>query len=300
MIILRKRMAASRSGRMLLPALLFLALATLTTMATGVRAAETFRVEGVDLMPVDEVYVLGSVRVELSQGDSPELRIQGNKQDFEVPPFFIKEGSLVLGRSLKHSHSSDSYGDLSFRVVLPALQELHLKGSGDVYVKPFELYDRGHGGPPTIAVEGSGDIKLYGLKGVAVELRVKGSGSIKAMDVDVEELEAVVAGSGDLFIQSVQAEDGEFVVTGTGDIGVMDGGFVKELEVNVVGSGDARLEKVDCDVAEVNVVGSGSAEIGVVATKLNASVLGSGDVFYRGEPQVDSVELGSGEVRSRD
>ena len=298
MITLRKRMAGPRSSRMLLPAVLFLACATLTTMIAGARAGETRRVEGIDLADVDELYVIGSVRVELRQGDEAELRIQGDEKDFEIPPFFIKGESLVLGRG--DYYGKDSVGAMRFRVVLPRLQELRLKGSGDAYVKPFELYDRGHGGFPTIAVEGSGDIKLYGLKGPGVELRVKGSGSIKAMDVDVEELEAVVAGSGDLFMQSVQAEEGEFVVTGTGDIGVTDGGFVKRLEVNVVGSGDARLEKVDCDVAEVNVVGSGTADVGRVASRLNASVLGSGDVFYRGEPKVESVELGSGEVRSRD
>lgn len=258
---------------------------------------ETRRVE-LDLSGVDEIYVLGSTKVEISQGDEGMLKMRGTAAELDREPFFVKGDALVLGKS--RSHRGANFGDVRFRIVVPHIQELKVKGSGAAYVKPFELADRGYGGPPTIHVEGSGDIKLYGIKSPAIELRVSGSGDIKAVDVDVSDIEAVIAGSGDIYIQNLQADDGEFVVTGTGDLSVVGKGYVRTLEVSVVGSGDARLADVDSERAEVNIVGSGSADVGAISKQLNASVLGSGDVRYSGDPEVETVELGSGEVRSRD
>ncbi len=270
-------------------------LALLTTPLLAV-AGETRRIEGLDLTKVDEIYLLGAAKAEIRQGDDTELQVRGSEEDLDKEPFFVKGNSLILGKSRKHRNN---FNDVRFRVVVPDLQELKVKGSGSAWVKPFRLMERDQGGPPTVEVEGSGEIKLYGIEGPAIELRVNGSGDIKAVDIDVAEIEAVIAGSGDLYVQKLQAKDGEFVVTGTGDLTVVDESFVHTLEVSVVGSGDARLSDVTCERAEVNVVGSGSAVIGEVLEQLNASILGSGDIRYAGEPEVESVELGSGNIRAR-
>ncbi|CAN0602201.1 unnamed protein product, partial [Ectocarpus sp. 12 AP-2014] len=230
--------------------------------------------------------VLGSTSVQISQGDATALKIRGDADDLEKEPFFIKRNALVLGKS--RSHRGAQFDELRFRVVIPDLQELKVKGSGSAYVKPFALLESDGGDAPTVQVEGSGDIKLYGIEGAAIELRVNGSGDIKVVKLDVAEVEAVVAGSGDLFIQNLRAERGEFVITGAGDIEVTEDSFVEQIEISVVGSGDADLSRVSCDRAEMNIVGSGNADIGEVREQLNASVLGSGDIRHGGDPEVES------------
>jgi hypothetical protein len=227
-----------------------------------------------------------------------QMQIRGDLEDLDRDPFYLKGDALVLGKSLRYSN--DASDGLQVRIMLPELRELRVGGSGDVYVKSFVLTDSGRGESPLISVEGSGDLKLFAIEGPSVEFRAKGSGLLRAMEVNIEDIKAVVAGSGDLFVKTLQARSGEFVITGSGDITVTESGFVEDLEVSVVGSGDARLESIDCDFAEVNIVGSGDAVIGEVKTQLNASVLGSGDIRYRGDPEVESVQLGSGEVRRRD
>jgi len=254
---------------------------------------EVRRLEGIEFT---RIALVGDVEAQIRQGDVHVLQVFGDRSDLDDEPFYVSNGGLlVLGKRRSGSRSVD---DVRFRVTLPALEKLSVNGSGAVYVKDFDLGTRDDDGAEFV-VDGSGDMRLYGLTGGFVELRVKGSGDLRAVRIDVRELEATVSGSGDMFIKELRADDGEFIVTGSGDLVVTEGGRVDRLEANVVGAGDIDLDEVGSRVAEVNVIGSGTATIGIVDEKLNASVLGSGDIRYRGEPEVDEVALGSGEIRER-
>jgi hypothetical protein len=273
-------------------------LAFIGCFVSPVQAAdETRRVEGLQF---DQIILIGDSQLEIRQGDEVGLQLRGPSQFLDPEPFYLRGETLVLG-AREHARSSktvDTDRKLLFRVVMPVLRELRVQGSGEVYMKPFvfESGDR----VPALVVDGSGEINMFSITGGRVEMRVGGSGDIKAETIDVDDLEAVVAGSGGIFIRSLQADSGELVITGSGDLAVTEKSFVQTLEVSVVGSGDAELAPLSAERAELNVVGSGDIQIGEVAEKLNASVLGSGDVSYGGDPEVDRVELGSGEVRRRD
>ncbi|WOJ93762.1 DUF2807 domain-containing protein [Congregibacter variabilis] len=272
----------------------------LTLVSPGLLAdEETRRFEGLEF---NKVVVLGAAEVEVSQGDDIELQLRGPAKYLDLEPFYVKSDTLVLGsrKSYGGTKGSSKIKQLAFRVVLPELRELNVKGSGTVYVKPFDLNSPGLKSAPIMEVDGSGEINAFDLRGRELEIRVEGSGEFRAVSVEVDDLECVVAGSGNLFLETVTAKSGEFVVTGSGDLRVTGTGFVEELEATVVGSGDIRMQAVHSRRAETNIVGSGSASIGEVEEQLNASILGSGDVVYSGSPEVDSVELGSGEVRRRD
>jgi hypothetical protein len=267
------------------------AILSLALSAGAALADETRRVEGLEFHSVD---VMGAVSVEVRQGDSTVLQLRGPADDLDRNPFYLKGKRLVIGSSLE-DRRRDFY-KVKFRIEVPALRQLSVKGSGEAYIKTLELGDD----DLELSVDGSGDIKLFGVSGDALELSVKGSGDIKAVDIDVEQLRAVVAGSGDLFIQRLQADTVEFVVTGSGDIAVTDGGSVDSLEATIVGSGDIDARGVSAATAEVSIVGSGTADLGEVRDTIDATILGSGDVVYDGDPEVESVELGSGDCRRRD
>lgn len=264
--------------------------------AASMSAADE-EVRSIEGLEFSRIALVGDVKAQISQGDVHVLQLFGDRSDLEEEPFYVSNGGLlVLG---KRRGSSRAAADLRFRVTLPALDKLSVNGSGAAYVKSFDLGGREQE-VAEFVVDGSGDLRIYGLEGGSAELRVKGSGDLRAVRVAVKELEAVVSGSGDLFIKKVSAEKGEFTVTGSGDLVITEGGRVDRLEVNVVGSGDAELDDVDARVAEVNVIGSGAATVGTIDERLNASILGSGDIRYRGEPETDTVALGSGEIRVRD
>ena len=90
--------------------------------------AETLTVTDLD---VDSIRVLGSVEVEVSQGDSAQLQIRGDADDLDqktYPLFYVKDSTLVLGAT--KSGGSSRFSDLQYRVTLPDLEALRLNGSG--------------------------------------------------------------------------------------------------------------------------------------------------------------------------
>ena len=254
---------------------------------------EVRRVSGLEF---DGVVVVGDIEVEISQGDTCELQLRGDPDDLDKEPFYLSKGQLIVGKSRRGSTRFDD--DLRVRVFLPELRDLRLKGSGKAYVRAFEAQDAASG-PAKFSLDGSGDVRIYAYRGRSLRLDVRGSGDFKVADLEVEDLKALVSGSGDLFIRRLTAEAAEFVVTGSGDLRITEGGHIDEVEVSVIGSGDADLDDLSTDLAEVNVVGSGSVDMGEVRKALSASILGSGDVYYSGDPVVDKTAFGSGEVRQR-
>ncbi|MEM9257938.1 MAG: DUF2807 domain-containing protein [Pseudomonadota bacterium] len=261
-------------------------------LAPVANAGEIRRVEGLEF---STVLVVGSVDVEVAQGDSHELYLRGDVETLDREPFYVKGDTLVLGKNT--GSWTAKRRDISFKVELPILDELEVRGSGDVYIKPFA---QDSGDTTEISIDGSGDIKLYEFRGGRLELRVKGSGDLAAIAIEVDELDTVVKGSGDLYIKAVQAEEGSFVLSGSGDIGVKQPSFARGVTASSVGSGEIDLEELSCDNADIKVVGSGSIFIGTVGEMLDASILGSGDIRYRGEPEIEKSVIGSGDVRGRD
>ncbi|MEL7045138.1 MAG: DUF2807 domain-containing protein, partial [Pseudomonadota bacterium] len=242
---------------------------------------KTRRVEGLSF---ESVLVMDNIRVEISQDEEHVLRYRTDVEEFDREPFYIARGNtLVLRKSRR--------GDVRFRVSMPSLERVTVRGSGSAYVKPFSLPDSSTGTAEFI-LDGSGDLRLYGFEGPEVELSVKGAGDLKAVNVEAGDIIAVVSGSGELYLREVKADRGMFTVTGSGDLEVTERGYVREIEVDVVGSGDAELDVVDCRDADVNVVGSGNVSLGRVERSLTATILGSGDIRYRGDPKIERTIFG--------
>lgn len=247
--------------------------------------AGTQQVEGLEF---ERVLVHGNVKVEISQGDTVELVLRGEASDLGKQPFFVDDDTLVLGHS--RNHRSQSFSGVKFKLTVPQLHHLQLKGSGEVYVRPMQIEDM------YAAVEGSGNIKLFDMQGGSLLLRMSGSGDIHVAKLNLEKLEIQLSGSGDIFLGELVAGQIETSINGSGDIKTQDGGSAKVIEMNIVGSGDIDFTPVDIASVEVNIMGSGTARVGVVE-RLDVNIMGSGDVHYRGDPDVDQSILGSGDLR---
>jgi hypothetical protein len=125
-----------------------------------------------------------------------------------------------------------------------------------------------------VSMSGSGDIVgKKTLRADDFEVSMSGSGDIQ-LDLDAQNVEASLSGSGDMLLSGVSSS----------------------FTVRISGSGD--IEAYDLEADDVEVVVSGSADAQVTARKsLRARVSGSGDVYYKGNPEkVDSKTSGSGDV----
>jgi len=135
-----------------------------------------------------------------------------------------------------------------------------------VYVTAKDLND--------ISISGSGDVFFKeGIASNNLKLRISGSGDMVGK-VDVKTLESSISGSGDMKLS----------------------GSAENSAVRVVGSGDFTARNLVTVNSQVRVSGSGDAEINA-SEKVDASVVGSGDVRYTGAAKsVYSSKSGSGDI----
>lgn len=125
-----------------------------------------------------------------------------------------------------------------------------------------------------IELEGSGQVRADSvLSGPKAFLVMKGSGDITVRELHAQQLMVSLHGSGDI------------AVTGTAD----------RFDAELQGSGDIEAQGLAASMAEIVVQGSGDATITAIKD-LDASVQGSGNVRYRGQPKVVSRIEGSGTV----
>ena len=125
-----------------------------------------------------------------------------------------------------------------------------------------------------ITLTGSGSV--YNEKAFSwhnLKLTLTGSGTMD-FKTSVAHIKVSLTGSGDIYL-SGKADDADYVLTGSGDLKAQDL-TVQDVTATVIGSGDLDLKAVH---------------------RLNAKILGSGDIYYFGEPQyLKTKTLGSGDV----
>lgn len=110
---------------------------------------------------------------------------------------------------------------------------------------------------------------------------------------NLEDLELLIAGSGSIKLD-INCETLELLITGSGDFDLS--GKSPSLDGAVAGSGSIRAYDLQTERSEISITGSGSGKLSV-SEFLRATITGSGDVYYRGTPEVDVRVTGSGSVR---
>ncbi len=112
------------------------------------------------------------------------------------------------------------------------------------------------------------------------------------MPVRTDKLDMEIDGSGNItlnvFANIIGAE-----ISGSGVIIV--NGTCKELDVDINGSGNFKGLGLNTYEARVKLNGSGNASI-VALNKLKATVAGSGEIRYSGEPELSVNITGSGKI----
>ncbi|HEY5160570.1 MAG TPA: head GIN domain-containing protein [Gaiellaceae bacterium] len=132
-----------------------------------------------------------------------------------------------------------------------------------------------------VELSGSGTIDVHKLSGASFSADLSGSGELE-LDGKVDALDLDISGSGDARLDDVSASDTKLRVSGSGDINAS--GTTKSLEVNIPGSGSAHLDRLSALEAQVDISGDGDVALRAT-TFLKASISGSGDISYAGNPR---------------
>ena len=174
---------------------------------------------------------------------------------------------------------------------------VNLQGSGDVTVVI--------GDQPSVVIETDDNLLPYlitSVRGGTLTLRTKLGTDVVPTDrirytVTLRKLDGITMdGSGNITAAGVQGPSLTIRMPGSGNITVT--GAVDSLDVRMNGSGNILCGDLQATTATVRLPGSG--EITVWATgSINASLTGSGNIRYYGDPaQVSVSQPGSGNISS--
>jgi len=126
------------------------------------------------------------------------------------------------------------------------------------------------------------------------KISIGGSGNIICEDViKSNDLSISLGGSGNITL-NVDADELSVNIGGSGNVKLK--GNTDDLSCSIAGSGSIKAYDLKTDTLNASIAGSGSIKI-TVSTKIKAKVVGSGSIYYKGNPStVDSKSVGSGEV----
>jgi hypothetical protein len=193
---------------------------------------------------VGMVELTGPFNLTLRQGPAPKIEVRGEQRVLANVDTSLDGDTLHIaprGILLRHRQP------IEVLVTLPALQSLHVNGSGDHTVSGFA------GERLELAMDGSGDLELTGGNSESVVAEVLGSGSMTLVGA-TRALSAQVRGSGDLDARHLRADAASLVHEGSGSSSVY---ARQNVSAQLTGSGDVTVYG-NPDHREVSRSGSGN------------------------------------------
>lgn len=142
-----------------------------------------------------------------------------------------------------------------------------------------------------------GDVKIYISTAALKTINVAGSGSFTSTNTitNNEIITTSIAGSGNIDA-TIQSSELKGDIAGSGNITIK--GTTKKVTFSIAGSGNFMLNDLIAEDVTGDIAGSGSAEV-YAKNNLEASIAGSGDIIYSGNPKdVKKNVAGSGRVKS--
>lgn len=210
------------------------------------------------------VELSGPIDLTLRKGATPSLKVRGEQRLLANVGTSEDGTTLHIGPKGMLLHHRQP---LQVELVLPSLQQLEVRGTGDSSVNGF-----------------SGDTFV---------LRVHGSGNV-VFNGRFKQISASVYGSGDVNLNGGSSDSVQLEMVGSGQITAT--GSSKSIDVTLSGSGDIDAEHLPTDEARVLLQGSGTTS--VFARKgADLTLRGSGDIQVHGNPERrNSSRTGSGDI----
>jgi hypothetical protein len=210
----------------------------------------------------------------------------------------IHEGDGKITVDTRHPgdfHSVDLEGSYDVTIVQGPQSEVRIETDNNLLQNITTTIKNGE---LTISSEGN----LQPTKGINVTIsspnydavNVEGSSDVKgSTPITSDDLKLVLEGSGSFNLE-VHTQHLRSSIEGSGDITLS--GNAGKHSVEIDGSGDLSAGKLTADTTKIDVNGSGDASVNV-ASRLDASISGSGSVRYKGDVKdVHTSIEGSGSV----
>jgi len=223
----------------------------------------------------------------ITQGDQRSVVVGSSEREL-IPHIKTRIKNQTLYVSIDANYRNVKV--IEVKITIPELESLTVAGSGDVIFTNVMVEPS-----MDILIDGSGDISGV-LEVDKLNITVNGSGDVDLAGVN-NELNLEISGSGDVFIKDLKLNECIVLNHGSGDVKLV--GKSAYLNANTLGSGDLMGYGLKAVRVQAVLKGSGDMLLFPV-NSLNASLEGSGDIYYKGSPsEVITSEKGSGEIMKR-
>lgn len=224
------------------------AIAAMVLAASAAAQAKDTAEESRDVGEFNELFLKGSMDVEVKVGEEQSVRVVADSDIIEHIETEVRGDELHI--SLERGHYR-KIKKMTVYVTVPSLKAAGVHGSGDLLVEnakadDFELELHGSGdavfkdatfGDLEIELQGSGDIEMDGVcKDIEIELQ--GSGDVDADDLECDTADVTLHGSGDIEVHAKLEAD--VSVHGSGDVVIA--GQPDKVRSRVHGSGDIEVQ----------------------------------------------------------
>ncbi len=260
-----------------------------------------------DITGFTEVRSGADFEVYVTQADDYNVEVVAYENLMPIIETYISGYSLII--ETKNNSCYKSGLPIKVFVSLPELNLLELNGSGMLVaeVSEGESLECGNSGSGYLAVDtvfaknlylsnsGSGSIGMEKIYSNEVRMIQSGSGSIDSGEVlESKGVSIKHSSSGNVRSNVVGGLNVNAILSGSGRIDLS--GDVHKADYTLTASG--RIDALDLMAYDARTTSSGSGLIYVWATEnLEATVSGSGDILYRGEPSTSFWVIGSGSIR---
>jgi hypothetical protein len=260
-----------------------------------------------DVAGFTEVRSSGSFEVYVTQADEFSVEVVTYENLMPIIETYVSGYALII--DTKDNSCYKSGQPIKVYVSLPELQLLELNGSGKLMagLTESESLECANNGSGYLAVDsvysdnlflsnsGSGHLEVSGIYSEAISMVQSGSGTIDLGEiVNSREVSIKHSSSGNVRSLVVGGLYINAILSGSGRIDLS--GDVNKADYTLNASG--RIDALDLMAYDARTTSSGSGLIYVWATEyLEATVSGSGDILYRGEPQTSFRVSGSGSIK---
>lgn len=174
---------------------------------------------------------------------------------------------------------------------------------GDANLLPYVLTD--NRSTSTLEIRNANNRCLRGSQPIKVYIKTPdinrvsnaGSGYIRVDNVFNQKFEVILSGSGE--IDCIDIDTYDLIVTLSGSGQLYFSGNTIASDMLISGSGKIKAQDMDSEECKIVVSGSGVAYVFVI-DYLNASIPGSGTIYYYGRPSTVVRRIdGSGEIIER-
>lgn len=247
--------------------LFFLAIAIcfLTTSCNVEKGEGPIITETLNIDSFSKLVLDSSFDVYITQGNEQKVEAKGQANIIDALKTNVNNNTFTA--DLKNGAYTEF--DLTMYITVTDLESVKNDGSGGIFITSLTADDL------ELLVLGSGDIKVSEVLDVAdkTKLEIDGSGNLDISELKTDDVAMKIDGSGNIFL------------SGQGD----------DAKLKIDGSGDFEGFNFECNTYDIDSDGTGNAEV-LVNNDLEVDIHGSGDVSYKGDPNIQISEDGTGQL----